>query len=86
MPLTKCHTIGGSNDLLTRLRGAVAFIFIWGLGEFNKVGSTGDEWDATSRKELATGFFDKDIDEGEKRRNDAQRISGIAARNIRCRR
>ena len=34
MPLTKCHTIGGSDDLITRLRGAVAIIFIWGLGEF----------------------------------------------------
>lgn len=32
--LTHCHTIGGANDLLSRIRGALAFIFVWGLGEF----------------------------------------------------
>jgi len=34
MTLTLSHTIGGSDDIVTRLRGAAAFIFIWGGGEF----------------------------------------------------
>mmetsp|Transcript_95143 Transcript_95143/g.307224 ORF Transcript_95143/g.307224 Transcript_95143/m.307224 type:complete len:339 (-) Transcript_95143:220-1236(-) len=32
--LTHCHTIGAENDLLTRLQGALAFLFVFGLGEF----------------------------------------------------
>ena len=32
--LTHCHTIGGSDDVCTRLKGAIAFIFVWGCGQF----------------------------------------------------
>lgn len=32
--LTHCHTIGASNDVISRLKGAIAFLCVWGLGEF----------------------------------------------------
>ena len=32
--LTHCHTIGASDDLWSKLTGAVAFLCVWGLGEF----------------------------------------------------
>jgi len=32
--LTHCHTIGASDDPITRAKGALAFLCVWGLGEF----------------------------------------------------
>ena len=32
--LTHCHTIGESDSLLSRLQGALGYIFVWGLGQF----------------------------------------------------
>ena len=29
-----CHTIGASDDVISRLKGALAFLCVWGLGEF----------------------------------------------------